>query len=33
MKNNPMKRLMAAVLCLCMLLSLYVPSVSAETVS
>ncbi len=33
MKNNSLKRLMAAALCLCMLLSLYVPSVSAETVS
>ena len=33
MKNNPIKRLMAMALCLCMLLSMYVPSASAATVS
>lgn len=30
MRNNATKRLLAAALCLCMLLSLYVPSVSAD---
>lgn len=33
MKNSPIKRLMAMALCLCMLLSMYVPSASAATVS
>lgn len=33
MTNNPMKRLLAMVLCLCMVMSMYVPSVSATTVS
>ena len=31
MKNSPFKRLLAMALCLCMLMGMYVPAVSAET--
>jgi len=33
MKHSPVKRLLALALCLCMVLGMYVPTVSAETVS